>query len=89
MIASLLNCVSDFTDDDFFVRKEDFELNISTKKDTTKDKILASPVWNKILKIWDTLFEPINIEVQCSKNWFKIFLQHEVGAFGNSIGKES
>ena len=31
-------------------------------------KLLISPVWNKILKIWDTLFELINVEVQCSKN---------------------
>ena len=33
-------------------------------------------------------FELINTEVQCSKNYFKIFLQQEPGAFGNNIGKE-
>ena len=29
-----------------------------------------------------------NIEVKCSKNYFKVFLQLEAGAFGNNIGKE-
>ena len=37
-------------------------------------KISTSPIWNKILKIWDTLFELIEIEVQCSKNCFNFFL---------------
>ena len=37
-ITSLLKCVSDFTADAFFVRKGAFYLNISTRKDTTKDK---------------------------------------------------
>ena len=41
-----------------------------------------------VFKIWDTLFEVINIEVQCSKNKFKVFLQQEAGAFGNNLGKE-
>ena len=48
-----------------------------------------SPVPNKILKIWDIFFELINIEVQCSKNEFKILLQQEAGAFGSNIRKES
>ena len=30
----------------------------------------------------------MNIEVQCSKIYFKIFLQQEAGAFGNNTGKE-
>ena len=30
----------------------------------------------------------MQIEVQCSKNYFKIFLPQETGAFGNSIEKE-
>ena len=47
-----------------------------------------SPVWNKILKIWDTFFELVQIEVQCSKNYFKILLPQETGAFGNNIEKE-
>ena len=37
-LASLLKCVSDFTTDVFFVKKGAFQLNISTKKETTKDK---------------------------------------------------
>ena len=28
------------------------------------------------------------MEVQSSKNYFKIFLQQEAGAFGNNTGKE-
>ena len=30
------------------------------------------------------LFELIQIEVQCSKNYFKIFLPQEAGAFGSN-----
>ena len=30
----------------------------------------------------------MQIEVQCSKNYFKIFLTQEAGAFGNNIEKE-
>ena len=33
-------------------------------------------------------FALINIEVQYSKNEFKIFLHQEAGAFENNIGKE-
>ena len=46
-----------------------------------------SPVWNNILKIRDTFLELIQVVVQCSKNYFKIFLPEEAGAFGNNIGK--
>ena len=46
---------------------------------------LISPVWNKILKVWGTLFELIEIEVQCSKIYFKTFLPQEAGASGNII----
>ena len=28
------------------------------------------------------------MEVQCSKNYFKLFLPQEIGAFENNIGKE-
>ena len=45
-------------------------------------------MWNKVLKIWDIAFELIQIEVQCSKNYFKIFSPQEAGAFGNNIEKE-
>ena len=58
------------------------------KKTPRRTKILITPVWNKILKIWDTLFELIEIDVQYSKNYFKIFLPQEAGAFGNNIEKE-
>ena len=51
-------------------------------------KILVSPVWNKILKIWDTLSELIQKEVQCRENHFKKFLPQEAGAFGNNVEKE-
>ena len=34
------------------------------------------------------VFEIMQIEVQCSKNYFKIFLPQEAGAFGNNIEKE-
>ena len=53
-------------------------------KDTTRDKNIISSVWNKILKIWDTLFEPIQVEVQCCK----IVLPQETRAFRNNIKKE-
>ena len=58
------------------------------KKKPRRAKILISPVWNKILNIWDTLFEFIQTEVQCSKNYFKKFLPQEAGAFGNNVEKE-
>ena len=31
----------------------------------------------------------MQIEVQCSKNYFKFFLPQEAGAFGNNIEKET
>ena len=40
------------------------------------------------MKIWDTLFELIQIEVQCSKNYFKYFLPQKAGAFGKNIEKK-
>ena len=58
------------------------------KKTPRGTKILISPVWNKTLRIWDTIFELINIEIQYNKNYFKISLQQKAGAFGNNIGKE-
>ena len=57
-------------------------------RDTTKDKILISLIWNKILNIWNTLFEFIQTEVQCNKNYFKIILPQEAGALGNGIERE-
>ena len=49
---------------------------------------ILSPVWNKILKIWDPFSELLRIEVQCNENYFKTFLLQEAGAFGNNIEKE-
>ena len=46
--------------------------------------MLISPVWNKILKVWD-IFELMQIEVQCSKNYFKFFLPQEARSFENNI----
>ena len=40
-------------------------------------KILISLVWNKILKIWDALFELMQTELQYSKIYFKNFLPQE------------
>ena len=59
-------------------------MNISTKKDTTKGKninisSLKQDFKNRI---------HANIEVQCSKNYFKNLLEQEAGAFGNNMGKE-
>ena len=61
---------------------------MSVKKDTTKEKILIPPVWYKILKIWDEMFELINIEVPCGQKLGHFFLKQQAGAFGNNIGKE-
>ena len=40
------------------------------------------------MKIWNILFELIQVEVQCHKNYFKNFLPQEPGAFENKIEKE-
>ena len=89
MIARLLKCVSDFTSDGFFLsEKEIFSEICLPKKTPRKTKLSVSPVWNRILKIWDILYELIQIEVQCSKNCFKISVSQEAGASGNNIEKE-
>ena len=72
----------------FSSKKEFFSWTYLLKKTPWRTKILISPVWNKILKVWDTHFALIQIEVQCCKNYFKIFLPQEAGAFGNNIEKE-
>ena len=69
----------------FSSEKELFSWTYLLKKTPRRTKILISPVWNKILKIWDTLFKFMQIEVKCVKNYFKIFLPQEAGAFGNNI----
>ena len=62
-------------------------MNISTKNDTTKDKIIISPVSNKILKIWDTFWAHTNISTMQQK-LFQKFLPQKVVAFGNNTEKE-
>ena len=62
---------------------------MSTGKDATKDKILMSLFLKKIFKIWEIFFELIQIEAECSKNYFKISLSKEAGASENNIEKES
>ena len=47
----------------FFCQERIFLFNISTKK-TLERTILISPVWYKILTIWETVFELTQIEVQ-------------------------
>ena len=49
------------------------------------DKNIRFPVRKKILKIWDTLFELIQIELQYSKKYFKISLPQEAGASGSTV----
>ena len=41
-----------------------------------------------MLNIWDTLFELTQLELQCSKNYFKFFIPQEIGALGNKVEKE-
>ena len=55
----------------FSSEKQLYSWTCLVKKTPLRTKILISPVWNKIFKMWDILFELINIEVQCSKNEFK------------------
>ena len=87
-ILSLLKYVSDFTADVFTSEKELSSWTYLLKKAPRRTILLISLVWNKNLKIWYTLFELIQIEVQCSKNYFKKFLTQEAGAFGNKIEEE-
>ena len=68
--------------------KEFFSWIYLLKKTHLRTKTLMSPVWHKILKIWDTLYELVQIEVQSSNNYFKKCLPQEAEAFGNNIEKE-
>ena len=72
----------------FLSDKEPFIWTYLLKKTPRRTKVLISPVWNKIFKIWDILFQLIQTEVQCSKYYFKIFLLQEARGFGNDIEKE-
>ena len=58
----------------FFARKTTSYLRMLDINDTTKDKnITVSTLVNRILKIWDTLFEMMQIETQYNKNYFTFF----------------
>ena len=50
--------------------------------------MLISPVWNKILKIWDTLFELMHNRKIIQEKLVKHFLPQESGAFRNNIEKQ-
>ena len=85
MIVSLLKFVSDFTA--FFLKeKEFFNWRYLLKKAPGKTKIVP-PVWNKISKIWDTLFELIQTSTMQQKK-FKALVPQEAGAFENKIEKD-
>ena len=53
------------------------------KKDTTKVKIIISSLKGDF-KTLRHYFQLIEIEVQCSKNYFKISLSQEAGASKNN-----
>ena len=46
-------------------------------------------MWIKILKIWDTLFDLIKMEVQHYKNYSKIVLLEKTETFTSKTEKES
>ena len=75
MVASLLKHVSDFTADGFASEKELLSWTYLLKKTPRRTKRLISPFWNSILKIWGTLFKLIQLEIKCSKSYFKYFLE--------------
>ena len=72
----------------FSSEKEIFSWTYPLKKTLGRIKVLISPVRNKILKIWDIIFELKQMEEKCSKTYFKIVLPQEAGTFGNSIDKK-
>ena len=48
-----------------------------------------SPVWNKILKVWDSFFELLKTEVVLlQQKSFQNFFTIRAGASGNNIEKE-
>ena len=49
-------------------------------------KVLISPVWNKIFKIWDAIFQ-VDAN-RCSKCYFIIFLWCKIGASEKNIDLE-
>ena len=73
LIASLLKCVSNITVDIFSSEKEPFSWIYLLKEAPRRTKNLIFLVWNMILKMWDKIFELIQIEVQFTKNYFNFF----------------
>ena len=52
---------------------------LDIRNNTTKDKnITVSSLWNRILKIWDMLFELMQID-WCNKNYFTFFCNVKLG----------
>ena len=49
--------------------------------------MLIFSAWNKNLKLWITLLELMQMEVQCRKNYFKNFLRQGAGASGDNTEK--
>ena len=47
------------------------EKDLLLKETTRRTQILISPTWKKILEIWNTLFELVQIEVQYCKKLFQ------------------
>ena len=72
----------------FSSEKELFSWEYLLKKTPRGTKLLISPFWNKILKIWERLFGLIQIEIQYRKNYFKMSLSQETAASGSNIEKE-
>ena len=80
------NYTSDSTVGVFFARKITFWLKMSDRINTMRDKnfdISMSPGRNRILKIWDILFELIQIETMQQKLLLNFFV-----AWSWSLGKE-
>ena len=74
----------------FFFRLKNYFLfwKCRTKMTPRYTKILTSPVWNLILRIWDTCFELMQIETLCNKNYFKIFSYFKVEGLEKNIDLE-
>ena len=79
--------VLDFTADVFLSEKELFSWTYISKKTRGMTKIF--PVWNKILKVWDILFEIMQIErPTMQQNLSQKFLWQGAGTSGNNTEKE-
>ena len=59
----------------FCQKKELFNITYILTKTPRRTKILISPVWNKILKIWDKVFELINWKI-CILYIYSEYLLH-------------